>query len=156
MNAIRKILVPVDYSEHSHAALAFAVELARKNGADLDIVHVWDRPSYVNDAIVVHQPGGAARSLVEMIRENAEREMDEFIQASKLPSDVRVERRLLGGNPAGRLLEELERGHHDLAVMGTHGRTGLKHLLLGSVAEKLVRLSPVPILSVPLPRPAPR
>lgn len=154
MMAIRKILVPVDYSENSRVALAFAVDLARKNGAELDIVHVWDRPAYVSDAVVVHQPGGSTRSLVEMIRENANRDMDEFVQGSKLPSDVGFERRLLGGNPAARILEELERGGHDLAVMGTHGRTGLKHLLLGSVAEKLVRLSPVPVVTVPLPRAA--
>lgn len=150
--AIRKILVPVDYSEHSRAALAFAVDVARKYGALLDVVHTWDRPTYVTDAVVVHHPGGATRSLLEMIRENAEHDMDEFVRAGAIPSDVGFQRRLLGGNPAARILEELERGEHDLVVMGTHGRTGLKHLLLGSVAEKLVRLSPVPVVTVPLPR----
>ena len=150
--AIRKILVPVDYSDHSQAALAFAVDLARKTGAVLDIVHVWDRPSYVSDAVVVRHPDGATRSLVEMIRENAERDMEAFVQKAKIPSDVRFDSRLVGGNPAARILEELERIGHDLAVMGTHGRTGLMHLLLGSVTEKLVRLSPVPVVTVPLPR----
>jgi nucleotide-binding universal stress UspA family protein len=59
---------------------------------------------------------------------------------------------LLSGNPAATILAELDAAHHDLLVVGTHGRTGLRHLLLGSVAEKLVRLSPVPVLTVPLPR----
>ena len=150
--AIRKILVPVDYSDHSRAALAFAVDLARKTEAVLDIVHVWDRPSYVSDSLVVRHSDGATRTLVEMIRENAEREMEEFLENAKIPSDVRFERRLVSGNPAARILEELKRVGHDIAVMGTHGRTGLMHLLLGSVTEKLVRMSPVPIVTVPLPR----
>jgi nucleotide-binding universal stress UspA family protein len=150
--AIRSILVPVDYSEGSGAALAFAVELAKTFGAAVDVVHVWDRPTYVPEHVTVHQPTGPSRSLVELIRENAEREMDAFIQTAKLPTDITVRPRLLSGNPASTILAELDAAHHDLLVVGTHGRTGLRHLLLGSVAEKLVRLSPVPVLTVPLPR----
>jgi nucleotide-binding universal stress UspA family protein len=146
---IKKILVPVDYSECSRAALAFAVEMARSDGAELDIVHVWDRPTYVSDAVVVQKDGGAKRSLVEMIRENAEHDMDAFVSESKLPTELRFRKRLISGNPAAKILEELERGEHALLVVGTHGRTGLSHLLLGSVAERLVRLSPVPVLTVP-------
>jgi nucleotide-binding universal stress UspA family protein len=148
--AIEKILVPVDYSEPSRAALRVAADAARAIGATLDVVHVWDRPPYVSDA-VIQTPGGGKRSLVEMIRENAAREMDDFVAQTKLPAAVRYEKRLLGGNPAATILEEIERGRHDLVVVGTHGRTGLPHLLLGSVAEKLVQLSPVPVLTVPPP-----
>lgn len=147
--AIRKILVPTDYSEHSRHALSTAVEFARVSGAEIEILHVWDRPSYVPDTVTVRQHDGSTLSLVEMIRENAEREMDNFVVQAKLPADLRVERRLAGGDPAATIVGELERGHHDLVVIGTHGRTGFRHLLLGSVAEKLVRLSPVPVLTVP-------
>jgi nucleotide-binding universal stress UspA family protein len=149
--AIEKILVPVDYSEPSRVALLVAADFAKKNGATLDVIHAWDRPSYVSDAVAVRQPDGTTRSLIEMIRENAEREMNDFVAQTKLPAGVRCEKRLVGGNPAATILAELERGHHDLLVVGTHGRTGLPHLLLGSVAEKLVRLSPVPVLAVPSP-----
>jgi nucleotide-binding universal stress UspA family protein len=62
---------------------------------------------------------------------------------------VKVSHRLCSGDPAGTVLAELKTGAFDLIVLGTHGRTGLMHMLLGSVAEKLVRLSPVPVLAVP-------
>jgi len=147
--AIQKILVPVDYSDCAGAALAVAAEVARTFEAALDVVHVWDRPTYVSDTVRVQHPNGETRSLVEMIQENAQLEMDRFMAQSSLPAEVSVSRRLLSGNPAATILAELRTGHHDLLVVGTHGRTGFKHLLLGSVAETLVRLSPVPVLTVP-------
>lgn len=149
MSIIKKILVPVDYSECSRAALAFAAELAWKNDAELDIVHAWDRPTYLSDAVMVRHPHGETRSLVEMVRENAERDMDEFVSGSRLPEGLRFEKRVIAGNPAAMILGELERGRPDLVVLGTHGRTGLPHLLLGSVAEKVVQLSPIPVVTVP-------
>ena len=63
--------------------------------------------------------------------------------------DVKLTHELLSGDPTAKLVEELKKGGYDLVVLGTHGRTGLMHLLMGSVAEKLVRLSPVPVLTVP-------
>ncbi|MEO6599994.1 MAG: universal stress protein, partial [Polyangiaceae bacterium] len=59
--------------------------------------------------------------------------------------------RLISGEPASALLSELKKGEHDLVIVSTHGRTGFAHLLLGSIAEKLVRMSPVPVLTVPSP-----
>ncbi len=143
------ILVPVDYSDCSGAALAFAAGIAHTLGASLDVVHVWDRPLYISESIRVGH-AGSSRSLVDMIRENAEDEMKAFLAKVRLPPEVEVSHRLLSGNPAHTVLEELERGRYRLLVVGTNGRTGLPHLLLGSVAEKLVRLSPVPVITVPL------
>lgn len=148
---IRRILVPVDYSEGSGAALAYAATLSQELGASLDVVHVWDRPAYVSETVLVG-PAGEKRPLTELIRENAEAEMTSFIARANLPAGIALETRLLSGNPAARILEELALGKHELLVVGTHGRTGLRHLLLGSVAEKLVRLAPVPVLTVPSPR----
>jgi universal stress protein A len=146
----RSILVPVDYSEHSKASVEFAADLAKRVGAALSIVHVWDRPSYASDAVLVRRPGDDGNcSLAELIQENAERDMSEFLASLSLPAELKLTHRLLSGDPAGKLIEELKAGQHDLVVVGTHGRTGLVHLLLGSVAEKLVRLSPVPVLTVP-------
>ncbi|HEX7451251.1 MAG TPA: universal stress protein, partial [Polyangiaceae bacterium] len=68
-----------------------------------------------------------------------------------LPSGVPSTSRLLSGDPASSLVAELKKGEHELVVLSTHGRTGVAHLLLGSIAEKLVRLSPVPVLTVPVP-----
>jgi universal stress protein A len=149
--SLKRILVPVDYSECSQAALARAVAFAEASGASIDVVHVWDRPMYVSDTVMVTNTAGAKRSLVEMIRENAEQEMRAFMSAAKIPPTVPLTHRLLSGEPVSTLLKELRGGEHDLVVVGTHGRTGLTHVLLGSVAEKLVRLSPVPVLTVPPP-----
>jgi nucleotide-binding universal stress UspA family protein len=146
---ISRILVPVDYSDCSGAALALAAGIARTLGAALDVVHVWDRPLYISESIQVKH-AGESRSLVEMIRENAETDMNDFLAKLALPPGVELSHRLLSGNPARTVLEELRRGHHQLLVVGTNGRTGLPHLLLGSVAETLVRLSPVPVITVPL------
>jgi universal stress protein A len=145
---VRSILVPVDYSECSEKAVALAADLARRFGSALDVVHVWDRPAYVSDDTKVGH-GDTARSLIDMICEEAQRQMDAFTARLELAPTTKISTRLLAGNPAAVLLEELAAGKHDLLVIGTHGRTGLSHLLLGSVAEKLVRLSPVPVLTVP-------
>jgi len=146
---IEQILVPVDYSECSARALTLAAELAAKAGATVDVIHAWDRPLYISESVVVSQPSGESRSLIDMIREGAEAEMTTFLAGVKLPSSVKLTHRMLSGNPAAKILEELRRGQHQLVVLGTHGRTGLTHALLGSVAEKVVRLSPVPVLTVP-------
>jgi universal stress protein A len=148
---IRRIMIPIDYSENSKAALAYGAELALGFGASLDIVHVWDRPTYLTDAVMVQRPGEAHKPIGDLIRENAEQDMAEFLKEVALPATLTTSTRLVSGEPASALLAELKKGEHDLVVLSTHGRTGLAHLLLGSIAEKLVRLSPVPVLTVPVP-----
>ena len=148
---IQRIMIPVDYSENSKAALNYGADLAKSFGASLDIIHVWDRPTYLTDAVMVSRPGEAHKPIGELIRENAQHDMNEFLAQVNLPSGVPVSSRLLAGEPASALLAEMKKGEHDLVVLSTHGRTGLAHLLLGSIAEKLVRLSPIPVLTVPNP-----
>jgi universal stress protein A len=146
---IKRILVPVDYSACSRVALRFAAELAQRLGATLDVAHAWDRPSYVSDVVMTRSDPLSPKSLIVMIQENAQRDLDEFMNSAELPAGVAWASRLLSGDPASALLHELKLGTHDLVVVGTHGRTGLSHVLLGSVAEKLVRLSPIPVVTVP-------
>jgi nucleotide-binding universal stress UspA family protein len=145
----RSILVPVDYSAHSKASLEFAARLAQKAGGALHVIHVWDRPTYASDAILVHRPGEEKVPLAELVQKNATQDMNDFLSSLALPGEIALTHELCSGDPAGVLVEKLRSGAHDLVVVGTHGRTGLVHLLLGSVAEKLVRLSPVPVLTVP-------
>ncbi len=145
----RRILVPVDYSENSKSAVRAALTLARSLGGSLELIHVWDRPTYVSDGVMVRRPGEEQRSLAELIQANAHKDMDDFLASLSLPSDVSVTHRLCSGDPASTIIAELKQGKHDLVVLSTHGRTGLIHLLLGSVAEKLVRFSPVPVLTIP-------
>ncbi|HVJ15832.1 MAG TPA: universal stress protein [Polyangiaceae bacterium] len=150
--AYQRILVPVDYSDCSRAAVNTALEIAQKFSASIDIVHVWDRPTYVSDVLMVGSQGQSQKSLVDLIRENAEKDMNDFLATLQFPSGVAVSHRLISGEPASTIIEELGKGGHDLVIVSTHGRTGLAHLLLGSVTEKLVRLSPVPVLTVPAPK----
>src|SRR5450432_1914277 len=106
--AIRRILVPIDYSQNSQIALSYASELATSFGASLDIVHVWDRPTYVTDAVMVQRPGEAHKPIGELIRENAQKDMDEFLAGITLPSGLTTHSRLLSGDPASALLSELK------------------------------------------------
>ena len=148
--SISRILVPVDYSEHSRAAVEYGGHVAERFGATLDVIHVWDRPSYVPaEALVAH--AGGKKSLVDMIRENAEAEMSEFLATCQAPAGVALTHHLESGEPASTILRVAGERAADLIVAGTHGRTGVRHLLLGSVAEKLVRLAKVPVLTVPAP-----
>jgi universal stress protein A len=146
-----RILVPVDYSPSSRHSAEYALSLAAKVGAAVDVVHVWDKPTYVSDAVMVRRPGEEQRSLADLVRENAESDMKDFMSGLAVPPGVTVGRRLCSGEPVSTLVAELKKGEHQLVVIGTHGRTGLAHVLLGSVAERLVRYSPVPVLTVPLP-----
>lgn len=141
-----RILVPVDYSEHSQRALELALKLGARD--PVDVVHVWDRPQYTGDAVVTG-PDGSRRALAEMIRENAEADMTQFLARVHQPAGAALERRLITGDPVSALLEILEQRKHDLVVICTHGRTGMQRILLGSVTERLIRLSPVPVLTVP-------
>jgi nucleotide-binding universal stress UspA family protein len=97
----------------------------------------------------VRRPGEAHLSLADLIQKNAEHDMSDFLGSVTLPPGVSMTHELVSGDPAGMLVEKAKQGPHDLIVVGTHGRTGFVHMLLGSVAEKLVRLSPVPVLTVP-------
>lgn len=145
----KSILVPVDYSEPSRRALEQALALA--GNAEVTVVHVWDRPAYVGEEVVAH-PDGSRRSLSDLIRENAERDMTEFLSRVSNPAAKAFTHRLISGDPASAIIAEATKPGYDLLVVGTHGRTGVTKLLLGSVTEKLIRLSSIPVLTVPPPR----
>jgi universal stress protein A len=149
--AFKRILVPVDYSEPSRRALELALSL--DTAAALEVIHVWDRPSFVAEDMVVHKDG-ARHSLSELIRENAEREMVEFLASVKAPAGKQLAHHLVSGEPASAILHEAAKPGYDLLVVGSHGRTGMTRLLLGSVTEKLIRLSPIPVLTVPARTPS--
>ncbi len=150
--AFRNILVPVDYSEPARRALELALTL--DDDAQVTVVHVWDRPPYVGEQVVTHQDG-SRRSLSELIRDNAERDMTEFLAQVQAPPGRSYEHRLISGDPVTALLAEAGNGY-DVMVVGTNGRSGVTKLLLGSVTEKLIRLSPIPVLTVPPRAQSPR
>jgi nucleotide-binding universal stress UspA family protein len=144
MMVLRHVLVPTDFSEASERALVMAVELARAFDARLTLLHVWSIPNT-----------GYAEALswpVESMEIAARRALDDaLVSARKLYA--KAEALLREGNEWKTVLEVVDELGVDLVVMGTHGRRGLPRLVLGSVAEKVVRLCPVPVLTVGAPRP---
>lgn len=142
MKDIRSILVPVDFSDSSRAGLDLALELAKRFESKVTLLHVWGLPVYAF-------PEGAmfAPEVVTRLTTAAQDAVDRW---KKEISGRGIEVSAIStiGTPADEIVERAKTGSFDLVVMGTHGRTGLKHILLGSVAERVVRLAPCPVLTV--------
>jgi nucleotide-binding universal stress UspA family protein len=148
MNAIHKILVPTDFSAHADEAFRVALTLARAVGAEVTLFHVARAPAVVSE-------GG--KLLANPGQPNAANLWDRFHAMQSPDAKVRVEHQVIVADRprAGHILAMLDRLGCDLIVMGTHGRTGLRHLLFGSVAEEVVRLASCPVMVVKAPVPAP-
>jgi nucleotide-binding universal stress UspA family protein len=147
MKPIKRVLVAVDFSECSWLALARADELAKALGAELDLLHVWQAPAFVSpEAMVGVTP--REQTLGQLVHRESEKALDDFVARAKSAGFSIGSARLVDGEPARTIVEEAERGDYDLIAIGTHGRTGLSHLLLGSVAEKVVRKASRPVISV--------
>lgn len=144
MKPFRKLLVPVDFSEHSARAVSVAAELARSSGGTLDLVHVYDVVAYpVPEGYALFTPQQLERLFAEIQQRLAE--MKALAQAEGAP---RVETHLREGITDADICQLAREGSFDLIVMGTHGRRGLSHVLLGSVAERVLRAAPCPVLTV--------
>jgi nucleotide-binding universal stress UspA family protein len=144
----RLILVPTDFSAASDEALKLAGRLARQNGSRLLVVHVTELLSGIEPTTLIH-PAGVATPI--SVQDFAERDTASRIEAQVLKAvgaDVPYEGRLCFGSPAKQIVEAAEHAGAHLIVMATHGRTGLSHLVMGSVAERVVRTSPIPVLSM--------
>ena len=133
----RKILVPTDFSSYSQAALETATSLARDSGAELIVLHVQDLQA---------EFGGGE---MYFFAEPDTKELERKLQAVR-PTDPAVpyQHRLVIGPPASSILQVAEEEGVDMIVMSTHGRTGLSRLLMGSVAEEVVRKAKCPVLTV--------
>lgn len=143
MLPIRTILHPTDFSERSEYALRLACALARDHGSHLVILHVASVP------VVVYGEG-----VVPPDSEDYRQEKEEQLKRLTLPGFTgHASRRVKEGDPAAEILGLAQDLPADLIVMGTHGRTGLERLLMGSVAEQVVRKAPCPVLTVKTPFP---
>jgi len=144
---IKTILCPTDFSECSAAALGAAIELGKRLGARLQLVHVFQLPQYVGWEEGMAMVAASA-SFLDELRKQAEQQLQKQLESVK-QAGVAAEAVLVDGVPFQQVIERSEKA--DLVVMGTHGRTGLPRLMLGSVAERVVRLSKCPVLTVPAP-----
>ena len=147
MIRIRKILVPLDLSEYAAHALPYALELATTFGASLHLLHVIDSQRAA-------AAGGAAffeygPDLLQRFEDDAHKALSEV--AATLPQTATVNTAILQGPPHVQIVQFAREQDIDLIVMGTHGRSGLKHVIIGSVAEKVVQMAPCPVLSMKNP-----
>lgn len=145
MTPFKHILVPVDFSAASSAAIDLGVTLAKASDAELTLLHVWELPIYPYMEFMLN-----SAEFVSTIEEAAGKRLEETRRAvqQRFPS---AKSQLMMGIPWQQILETVKQGPTDLLVMGTHGRQGLSHAVLGSVAEKIVRLSPIPVLTAHAP-----
>ena len=148
---LSRILVPVDFSEQSLAALRYATFLAAPFQAQVDVLHVWEVPHFVGMDLMLQMPNVDSEPLEQYVHDQVAQEMNDFLAAGHLREEVHVNQRLEAGDVDSVILQIAKSERYDLIVMGTHGRTGLAHLLMGSVAENVVRHAPCPVLTVRQP-----
>jgi nucleotide-binding universal stress UspA family protein len=147
--SLTKIMCPVDFSDPSNHALDYALELARLFQAELWLVHVLD-VQFLSPYVVSELPSVVPG--IDQLKENAEKDLEDLVKKSRERyPEVTIKSEMLQGAPFVRLVEEAREKQMDLIVMGTHGRSGLSHLLIGSVAERVVRKAPCPVLTVKKP-----
>jgi nucleotide-binding universal stress UspA family protein len=144
MNEIKKILVPVDFSENSQKILRSAIMLAGKFQAQLSVVFVVQSFDDYSGFFVPHIP--IAQFEEEMVQA-AQQKMTAFVAETMDPA-LPHEATVLRGDVANEILRHAEETGIDLIVMGTHGYKGLEKVLFGSVAEKVVKLAPCPVLTI--------
>ena len=140
-------LVPVDFSKSSEIALDHAIQLARANKAGLILLHIMDQSSMVMAA-----PEGVTPALYleyeKSVRQEAERDMQTLLKKKKLGAKAGRALFVRRGDPARAIANQAKRLKASMIVMGSHGRTGLKRLVLGSVAERTLRYARCPVLIV--------
>jgi nucleotide-binding universal stress UspA family protein len=142
---LRRIMHASDFSPASRGAFRQAVGLARTNDAELLLVHVVEMVMpWVEDSYVSRQ---TYDRFVTSARTEAARRLDGLVRKAKA-AGVRATAQLVEGGPRDAIPRAAKRGQADLLVLGTHGRTGLGKILLGSVAERVVTTAPCPVLTV--------
>lgn len=140
---IRRILVPTDFSEISAQAFTYAEELAKQYSAEIHLLHVLEKNPPI---LLIRTFDMTNESAYQKIEYDAKNLLTEF--RNRFSKDVNVNEVLLRGNDFEEIVEYAEHNNIDLIVLATHGRTGLLHTLLGSVAEKVIRYSKVPVLVI--------
>ena len=146
MLQLQKILFPTDFSKCSEQALAHAVFLAEKYEAEIYVLHVItifeDQPSIVSNEIA------ETKEMVKKLEDVAEKQLNKILD-SHSSNDIKITTEIKRGlSAAPAILEYSSENKIDLIIMGTHGRRGLGHLLLGSAAEEVVRLAPCPLFTI--------
>lgn len=142
---IKKILVPCDFSSSAEHVLMVACDLAQRYQASVTLFSVYEPPAYIvpPDAVLMANPDVLANQVSELLES-----LESWKKKAETQAVSQVHTKMSQGAPATEILRECSEGGYDLVVMGTHGRTGLRHVLIGSVAEKVVRRASCPVLTI--------
>ena len=142
---LHRILIPTDFSKFSQVALNYASAFAEKFAAELYLLHViQDLSVFIPDMITVAPPPVPT---VEQMTKAVQEAFDRLIKDNRLER-FQIHRDVREGTPFYEIVHYAKEQNIDLIIMGTHGHTGLTHMLLGSVTEKVVRKAPCPVLTV--------
>lgn len=151
MGSIKRILVPMDFSHSARQALELTTQLADKFGAKIILLHVFEFPAAAGQTLshlLRKELEERRRELYRLIKGQAEDALEALVhEVSRKGSSVEpllIER----GVPFAEIIRTAKEIAADLIVMGTHGRAAIPHLLIGSVAEKVVRKAPCPVLTL--------
>jgi nucleotide-binding universal stress UspA family protein len=147
MITLKNLLVPSDFSEYSDQALRYGLELARKFDATLYLLHIVPDPA--TQAFAGEFQTLPPSEVVDDWVLEAQHRLAQIVPAV---DRNRVRIRVIVGSPFSEILQFAEQEEIDLIVMGTHGRGGVRHFLLGSIAERVVRRAPCPVLTVRHPQ----
>jgi len=140
--SIRRILVPVDFSECSQKALAYAIPFAKQFGADLILLHVVPANYPVGEFGMID-----VAFMEKELRVSGEKQLQRLIE-QRIPIELTSKAFVRVGRPVSEIVQIAREEQADVIVISTHGHTGFKHVLLGSVAENVVRYAPCPVLVV--------
>lgn len=143
---MRRILHPTDFSRASARAFAKALELAKQNKSELILLHVIT-PVIPLDAIDAYPDPKTYTALEDLSRRRAEAELERLERKAK-QARVKTTKAVLKGAPHAEIVRAAKRYRADLIVLGTHGRTGISKLLMGSVAAKVIALASCPVMTV--------
>jgi nucleotide-binding universal stress UspA family protein len=147
MKPFEKILTAIDFSENSEHAFEYALTLAKQFQAELTIMHVINEPVDLRGFYVPHI---SFEQLEKEIEEGAQKMMENFCQ-TRMVDFNNYKTAIVTGIPYEEIIRKSEDTAASLIVLGTHGRTGLDHIIFGSTAERVVRSASCPVLTIRLP-----
>src|SRR3990170_7495275 len=147
MIKLKKILCPIDFSACSTYALNYAIDLSLKDQASLYLIHVIE--TYMGDI-------GDILKQIDLLLDDKQTDNVKMRLINLIPDEIRtnisIDSLVVKGIPFVEIIKAAKDNQADLIVMGTHGKTGLDYILIGSVAERVIQRSPCPVLSIRLPK----
>ncbi len=141
---IKKVLVPIDFSDYSKRALKYAVNFTKQFNADLILIYVVEPVIYPPDFSM----GQIAIPSVDLEMDKRASDELEKLAKKEIPEEIKVKALVKTGKPFIEIIETASEEKIDLIIIATHGHTGVEHILFGSTAEKVVRKAPCPVLTI--------